>query len=173
MILLEITNRKTKSEKRKINALKSKGYTLLEVLVAITILTFTLGTVFQALSLSKRISLKSDETVDAQRILQHLLVDTTLMTKGIQRKSTTDDVPDQDGWSYSLTAEPLELDIETDDTEPEEINTKDKQPQESESELSSNGKATIPGMYDLKLCVIHKSFLKEKSFCISRWYKVL
>ena len=59
-----------------------RGFTLLEVLVASTIMAIAIGTIFSALSTSlqtaSRVSLRDQAAIQAQRILDELLADTTL-----------------------------------------------------------------------------------------------
>ena len=58
------------------------GFTLLEVLVASTIMAIAIGTIFSTLSTSlnvaSRVTLRDQAAMQAQRILEELLADTTL-----------------------------------------------------------------------------------------------
>ena len=74
------------------------GFTLIEVMVAMIILTISLGAIFQALSSSRNISLKADETLQAVRLAGNLLADPGLMdivSKGRDMTGPVGDIPCQ------------------------------------------------------------------------------
>ena len=87
-----------------------RGFTLIEVLVALIILGISLGAVFQALSVSRRISLKADETLTAVRLAQNLLANPALIDTALKGGEIAGNVDTEPAWRYSLSALPLELD---------------------------------------------------------------
>ena len=133
---------------RKRNKSTSAGFTLLEVLVALIIIGISLGTVFQALSHSKRIAWRSAEVIDSIRIFNNLLADSALIDEALREKETEGTVDGENEWRYTVSVVPLELENQ-----------------------NSDEMLEIPSMYELRLCLIHQSFLKEKSYCITRWYR--
>ncbi|OQY13872.1 MAG: hypothetical protein B6I31_00225 [Desulfobacteraceae bacterium 4572_19] len=126
-----------------------KGFTLLEVLIALTIIGISLGVIFQSLARSKRISWKADEVMEAARISNNLLADSVLLEQVVKDKDMDGTVEDDDKWSYTISAKPLEIEVFEDD--------------ENSVEIAS--------MYEINLCLILKSHSKEKSFCLARWYR--
>jgi len=124
------------------------GFTLLEVMVALIIIGLFLGSTFQSISQSKRISWRSSEVIEAVRIANNLLADSALIEKAIKEKEIEDDIKGEDGWRYTISVSPLEL--KPDNAE---------QPSE------------IPSMVKLRLCQVYQSGQREKSFCLTRWYR--
>ena len=124
------------------------GFTLLEVLVALIIVGISLGAVFQAFSQSKRISWRSDERMESARIAQNILADSSLIDAAIREEGKEEDVEGENGWRYTITVHPLELESEDEETPLE-----------------------IPSMLNLKLCLVHNTGQREKTFELSRWYR--
>ena len=125
------------------------GMTLLEVLVALIIIAITVGTVFESLSGSRRISFRADVAIDAVRIANNLLGNALLMKEMVEAGSgrITGPVLGEPGWSYEIAAAPLVI------------------------ETSPGGNmAEIPDMVDLRLCVSNSS-LSLKSYCLHRWMR--
>jgi len=125
-----------------------RGFTLIEVLVALIILGISLGAVFQALSSSRRISLKADETLTAVRLAQNLLADPALMDTAMKGREIAGNIDMEPAWRYSLSALPLELD------------TGDKR------DVSQ-----VPAMFELNLCLFHETDRREKAFCMKQWHR--
>jgi prepilin-type N-terminal cleavage/methylation domain-containing protein len=128
--------------------IRQRGFTLIEVLVALIILGISLGAIFQALSSSRRISLKADETLRAVRLAGNILaspalVDTALKSKGIAAR-----IDEEAGWRYSLSALPLEID-------------------------SGNKRDVfqVPAMFELTVCLFHETDRREKAFCMKQWIR--
>ena len=124
------------------------GFTLLEVLVALIILGISFGVVFQSLSLSRRISWRSDELMAASRIANNLLLDSGLTNTALQEGEVEGDVAGEEGWQFSFSAQPLALKGD-DNTEPVEV----------------------PFMLEMSLCLSHETSLRKRHFCLTRWYR--
>ncbi len=124
------------------------GFTLIEVMVALIILGISSGAIFQSLSQSKRISWKSDEVMETARIAHNILVDSALIDTALRDKEKEGAVEGETGWHYVISVSPLELETEN----AEEL-------------------LEVPSMVKLNLCLIHKLGQKEKSFCLTRWYR--
>jgi general secretion pathway protein I len=126
-----------------------RGFTLIEVLVALIILGISLGAVFQALSSSRRISLKADETLTAVRLAQNILANPVLIDTALNGGGISGNIEMEPSWRYSLTALPLELD--TGDTRGDVVQ--------------------VPAMFELNLCLFHVTDLREKAFCMKQWHR--
>jgi prepilin-type N-terminal cleavage/methylation domain-containing protein len=124
------------------------GFTLIEVLVALIILGISLGTIFQALSSSRRISLKADEILTAVRLAQNLLANPALIDTAMQNREVAGNIEMEPAWRYSLSALPLEFDTG---------NKRDI--------------FQVPAMFELKLCLFHVTDRREKIFCIKQWQR--
>jgi prepilin-type N-terminal cleavage/methylation domain-containing protein len=127
---------------------KPSGFTLMEVLVALVILGISLGAIFQALSSSRRISLKADENLDAVRLASNLLNDPAVVDTALKRGEIMNRIEGEAGWRYSLSAQPLEID--TGDT---------------------RDVFQVPAMFALNLCLFHESDFREKAFCMQQWIR--
>jgi len=57
-------------------------------------------------------------------------------------------VEGKDGWKYTISVKPLEY-----------------SPENGENLLE------VPAMLDMRLCLVHDSGQKEKSYCLNRWYR--
>jgi prepilin-type N-terminal cleavage/methylation domain-containing protein len=125
-----------------------RGFTLIEVLVALIILGISLGAVFQALSSSRRISLKADETLTAVRLAQNLLANPALIDTALKGREIAGNIEMEPAWRYSLSALPLELDTG---------NKRDV--------------FQVPAMVELKLCLFHVTDRREKIFCLKQWHR--
>jgi prepilin-type N-terminal cleavage/methylation domain-containing protein len=126
----------------------SSGFTLLEVMVALLILGASLGAIFGGLYQAKRISWRADERLVATRILHNLLSDDQLRRQKLKDGEISDEVQDENGWSYSLSSEQLTL-AAGDDDEPLEIS----------------------GMFKITVCVSHTANNREKKYCLERWQR--
>jgi general secretion pathway protein I len=127
---------------------KSSGFTLLEVLVALIVLAMSLGVTFQALSQSGRISWKADRYSEAARIVQNLLADTEWVRLAIKDKDRKGELKEEEGWRYSVTVEPLTLEM---DEEEEAVE--------------------IPSMITLRLCLSYGDDREKRSYCLTRWFR--
>jgi prepilin-type N-terminal cleavage/methylation domain-containing protein len=127
---------------------RQRGFTLIEVLVALIILGISLGAVFQALSSSRRISLKADEILTAVRLAQNLLANPALMDTALNGRELAGNIEMEPAWRYSLSALPLELDTG-----------------------DNRNVSQVPAMFELRLCLFHESDQREKAFCMKQWHR--
>lgn len=127
---------------------RQHGFTLIEVLVALIILGISLGAIFQALSSSRRISLKADETLQAVRLAGNLLASPALMDTALKGREIAARIDGEAGWRYTLSALPLEIDTG---------NKRDV--------------FQVPAMFELTLCLYHETDRREKAFCMKRWIR--
>jgi prepilin-type N-terminal cleavage/methylation domain-containing protein len=126
----------------------NRGFTLLEVLVALILLGVSLGAVFQALSSSRRLSLKADETLTAVRLAQNILSNPVLIDTAMKGKGIAAQVDGEVGWRYTFSALPLEMDV------------------------GGNRDAfQVPAMYELTMCLFHETDRREKAFCMKQWHR--
>lgn len=126
-----------------------RGFTLIEVLVALMILGVSLAAVFQALSSSRRLSLKAEESLAAVRLAQNLLSNPALIDAALSGKERGGNCDNEPDWRYSLSALPLE--ISTGNTRHDVYQ--------------------VPAMYELNLCLSHVADFREKIFCVKQWYR--
>jgi len=124
------------------------GFTLLEVLVALIIIGISLGAVFQAFSQSKRISWKSDEVMESSRIANNIFANSALIDASLREKGKEGVVEGENGWRYTISVHPLEIKSENEGIPVE-----------------------VPCMLKLRLCLVHETGQRKKSFCLSRWYR--
>ncbi len=123
------------------------GFTLLEVVVAMVILGIGLSVVFQLLAQSKRISVKSDRTVEAARIMANLVNDPLVMEDAEERMEISGAVPGETGWNYRIRV-----------TSPVTIPGEEgEEPYENES----------LGKFEITLTDVAGS--RERSFSTTRW----
>jgi general secretion pathway protein I len=125
-----------------------RGFTLIEVLVALIILGMSLGAIFQALSSSRRISLKADETLQAVRLAGNLLASPALMDNALNGRGIAARIDGEAGWRYTFSASPLEIDTG---------NKRDI--------------FQVPAMFELTLCLFHETERREKAFCMKKWIR--
>jgi prepilin-type N-terminal cleavage/methylation domain-containing protein len=126
---------------------KELGFTLLEVLVSLIIVGISFGVIFQSLSQSKRLSWRADELLTASRIAHNLLIDSRLVDRAFDRKEVEGDVAGEDGWKFTLTAEPLAIE-----------------------EDAESGTLEIPSMFEMTLCLSYGKTGTERHLCLTRWY---
>jgi prepilin-type N-terminal cleavage/methylation domain-containing protein len=127
---------------------RQSGFTLIEVLVALIILGISLSAIFQALSSSRRISLKADETLQAVRLAGNLLASPALMDNAMKGREISARIDGEAGWRYTISSLPLEID------------TGDKR-----------DVFQVPAMFELTLCLFHETDLREKAFCVKQWIR--
>ena len=128
--------------------IRQSGFTLIEVLVALIILGISLGAIFQALSSSRRISLKADETLQAVRLAGNLLASPALKDTALKGSGIAARIDGEAGWRYTLSASPLEIDTG---------NKRDI--------------FQVPAMFELTLCLFHETDRREKAFCMKQWFR--
>jgi prepilin-type N-terminal cleavage/methylation domain-containing protein len=128
--------------------MSGRGFTLIEVLVALILISISLGAVFQAFSQSKNISWRSDEKMECSRIAHNILADSALMEAALDDEEISGNVEGESGWRYSMTVQPLLIELE-DKVKPVEI----------------------PSMLNLKLSLFHRVGEKEREFELERWYR--
>ena len=85
--------------------------------------------------------------MDSARIAQNILADFSLIDAAVKEDGKEGDVEGENGWRYTITVHPLEL--------------------QSGEEVP----VEIPSMIDLKLCLVHNTGQREKTFELSRWYR--
>ena len=124
------------------------GFTLIEVVVALIILGISLGAIFEALSVSRNIAIKADETLDAVRLAGNILADPVLINTVVKGNAVSQPIDGEPGWRFTFSAQPLEFDAG-----------------------NRRNAMQVPAMYELKLCLFHTTDRREKEFCINRWYR--
>jgi prepilin-type N-terminal cleavage/methylation domain-containing protein len=124
------------------------GFTLIEVLVALIILGISLGAIFQALSSSRRISLKADETLQAVRLAGNLLASSVLMDNALKGRAISAVIDGEAGWRYTISSLPLEIDTG-----------------------DNRDVFQVPSMFELTLCLFHETDHREKAFCVKQWIR--
>ena len=127
---------------------RQRGFTLIEVLVALIILGISLGAIFQVLSSSRRISLKADETLQAVRLAGNLLANPALIDAVLKGRGITARIDGEAGWRYTLSALPLEI-----------------------GTGNQRDNFQVPAMFELTLCLFHETDLREKAFCMKQWIR--
>lgn len=124
-----------------------EGFTLLEVLVSLIILSLALGVIFQTLSQSRRISWSSQDVLEASRIAHNLFADTAFIQQALAEREKQGQVDEKGKWRFSASVTPLELEVKQGGTPIE-----------------------IPSLLQLKLCLFLDGDSSGKSFCLTRWY---
>lgn len=127
---------------------EKKGFTLLEVLVSLIILSISFGVIFQTLSQSKRISWRSEDVADAARVAHNLFADTAFIKKALEEGELEGPVGNGEKWHFSVLISPLQLEGKEEGTSVE-----------------------IPSMLQLKLCLSMHEDSKKRTFCLTRWYR--
>ncbi|WP_148045643.1 pilus assembly FimT family protein [Desulfosoma caldarium] len=125
-----------------------QGFSLLEVLVALTIMGITVAVLFYGFSQSARLRTQAQEVLEASRVARTILTDSALMAEAVRRGVLQGPVSDEPGWFYRLEAHPLVVPLER-DTEAYED----------------------PNMVELTLCVYGESQRSRASRCVVSWYE--
>ena len=135
--------------------IRQGGFTLLEVLIAMVILGASLGVIFQLLAQSKRISLKSDETLAAVRIMNNLMEDPRLMAdladEGTLAGALSGDAFEGGRWRWRLTLETpvvIETDAAADGYETDDLSRVTLHLTRGEADLPPRG-GGAPGVFTL------------------------
>ncbi len=124
------------------------GFSLLEVLVALTIMGITVAVLFYGFSQSARLRLQAQEVLEASRVARIVLADSVLVIEAVRRGVMEGPVDGEPGWFYRLEARPLVLSLGR-DTEAYED----------------------PNMVELTLCVFEESQSSRRSRCLVSWYE--
>jgi len=126
-----------------------KGYTLLEVMVALVIVAMSLGAIFQNLSQSKRTSIRADMAFKAVRLANNIFCDFEIINAVVKGETIEGSISGEENWFYKLSGEPLVL-----------------------KEFSVDGAPLeIDSIKRLTLCILFNSGTGEKSFCFVKWRK--
>lgn len=86
--------------------------------------------------------------MEGARIAQNILANPALIDAALKEEGREGVVEGEVGWRYNISVQPLRIDSE-----------KGEIPLE------------IPSMLKLSLCLVLDTGQKEKSFCLSRWYR--
>lgn len=127
---------------------RQAGFSLLEVIVALIILGISLGGIFQAISVSRRISVKADETITAVRLAGNIMANPVLIESVVNGKEVSARIDMEPGWRYTLSALPLEFELS-----------------------SKRDVVLVPSMFELELCLFHQTYFREKAFCLKKWHR--
>ncbi|MEJ5347080.1 MAG: type II secretion system protein [Desulfosoma sp.] len=136
------------SHKPKTFSKSVSGFSLLEVLVALTIMGITLAVIFYGFSQSARLRLQAQKVLEASRVARIVLADSVLLTEAVRRGVMEGPVDGEPGWFYRLEARPLVLSLGRDMEAYED-----------------------PNMVQLTLCVFEESQSSRRSRCLVGWYE--
>uniref|UniRef100_A0A7C4RRV0 Prepilin-type N-terminal cleavage/methylation domain-containing protein n=1 Tax=Desulfatirhabdium butyrativorans TaxID=340467 RepID=A0A7C4RRV0_9BACT len=138
------------------DGLGSFGFTLIEVAVSLLILAVVVAAVFDALSASRRLSIKADETLEAGRVLGNVLNNRFLIEDLLQRYEDeieiTDVVSQEPEWMVAIRIVPLLL-LAEDERDP----------------------IDAAGMERMQVCVYRAAAggwgRENKRYCVERWVR--
>ncbi len=82
----------------------ARGFTLLEVLIALTVMGITVAVLFYGFSQSARLQMKAHEVMEASRVARLVLADRALLSEATARGRLNGPVDGEPGWFYSLEA---------------------------------------------------------------------
>lgn len=122
------------------------GFTLLEVLIALTVMGITVAALFYGFSQSARLQMKAHEVMEASRVARLVLADGALLSEAAARGRLSGPVDGEPGWFYSLEARPLGVPL-------------DKRGEAYED----------PNMVELTLCVYSEESGRSGSRCLVSW----
>lgn len=125
-----------------------KGFSLLEVLVSLVIMSVSLVVIFQTLSGATRLAVQREERQEAIQMLQSILQDQELLKEAAAQTEITDAVRHAPDWHYHIQAHALMLETEDDLEELE-----------------------IPAMQRLEVCVFHTDTARPRRLCAETWYR--
>lgn len=123
------------------------GYTLLEVMVALFIVSISLGAVFQNLSVSKKSSIRSEKAYTAVRLANNIFHDIETINRVVRGEIIEQKISGRQKWYYRFSSKPLVVDSLSDDDTPLEIDKLKK----------------------LTLCILYGKGQKKQSFCFVKW----
>lgn len=86
--------------------------------------------------------------MEGARIAHNILANSALIDASLREEGKEGTVEGENGWRYTVSVHPLELKSENGDIPLE-----------------------VPSMLEWRLCLIHETVQREKSFCLSRWYR--
>ncbi len=124
------------------------AFTLLEVMVALLILSLSLSALFQNLSLSKRIALTSSINFDAVRIANNLFMDEKLMVSLKRNQEAEGDIGES-GWKYKFAIEPLFINMDEE----------------------ADNAVEVPGMSKVELILSHDFHSVSRTFRFLKWLR--
>lgn len=84
-----------------------KGFTLMEVLVALAVSGICLAVVFQAFSQSTRLRAKAESVMDAAHVLRELVDQPGFIRGVLERRGGSGRVPGTDDWVFEAIVEPV------------------------------------------------------------------
>jgi len=126
----------------------SRGFTLLEVLIALTVMGITVAVLFYGFSQSARLQRKAHEVMEASRVARLVLADRTLLSQAAARGRLEGPVDGEPGWFFILEARPLVVPL-------------DKRAEAYED----------PNMVEMTLCVFSEESGRSGSRCLVGWYE--
>ena len=140
-------------------AANSGGFTLVEVLVTLLIMSISLAAIFQSFSASTKISMKTSDLLEAERIANNLFLYNELMEETKDSDDQAGDVKDNPEWEYELKARDIDIN--------ETTTTYNDKGEVEDQEIESY---EFKGMREVTLCLKRKNTMNQKTYCISRWY---
>lgn len=130
----------------------SGGFTLVEVVVALLIITVVVSVVFETLSASRRLSIKADDTLEAARVLHNVVNNRFVIDRMLELRNENAErsgVAEGDpGWTYSMRSRPLRL-IADQERDPLDMNA----------------------LVDVEICVFPSAGAGQKMYCTHRWFR--
>lgn len=142
-----------------------KGYTLLEVMVALVIIGVSITAVTGALSAAADLSVKADRAVDSVRIMKNILNNPEMIRAIAENKSFEDKLDDEEGWVCRAEVTALEINSNDIDVYVEGEDWKDSASNDKGEDIE------IAGILLAKICLSNTRADSEKSYCIERWIK--
>ncbi|MBF0376776.1 MAG: type II secretion system protein [Desulfamplus sp.] len=176
--------------------MKTSGYTLLEVMVALIIIGISITAVTGALSTAKGLSLKADSSIESVRILKNILNNPEIMSQIMESKNFEKVLEDEDGWICKAETEsPIIIDssdlvwdnvdggasgygAKKNQVRKNRLSNQDKIKQKKGSNSRKKNilgeEIELIGMVHITLCVsqTHQGNNKGKEYCISRWKRI-
>ena len=137
-----------------------KGYTLLEVMVALIIIGISITAVTGGLSGAKNLSVKADQSIEAVRILNNLRNNPIFIDKVIENDEIEEMMQNEEGWQCKAVSESLVINA-ADMLHGDNIDNREK---ENDGETIE-----VPEMREIKICITDKQDIIEKEYCITIW----
>ncbi|MGQ9485716.1 MAG: type II secretion system protein [Desulfosoma sp.] len=136
------------TERTDVFGAKAQGFSLLEVLVALTIMGITVAVLFYGFSQSAQLRWRAQGVWESARVAQMILADTALMDEAARRGVMKGPVDGEPGWFFRLEARPLVIPL-------------DRQAEAYED----------PRMVELTLCVFFEAQAPGAPRCLVSWYE--